>query len=65
MSLDFDFFKHPVYPSGLKELLVVRLELNLSEKVTLRFGDTSATYKLSDTSLENKEFYNASIKKIL
>ena len=49
--LDFDFFKHPVYPYELKENLVVRLELNLSEKVILCTGDTSATYKLSDISL--------------
>ena len=26
--LDFDFFKRPVYPYGLKEDLIVRLELN-------------------------------------
>ena len=25
ISLDFDFFKHPVYPHGLKEDLIVRL----------------------------------------
>ena len=52
IPLDFDFFKHPVYPDGLKERLIVRLELNSSEKVILRNGDTSATYKLSDISLE-------------
>ena len=50
--LDFDFFKHPVYPYGLKEDLIVRLELNSSEKVILCTGDTSVTYKLSDISLE-------------
>ena len=42
----FEFFKHPVYPYGLKEDLIVRLELNSSEKVILCTGDTSATYKL-------------------
>ena len=52
VPLDFDFFKHPVYPYGLKEDLIVRLELNSSEKVILCTGDTSATYKLSDTFLE-------------
>ena len=52
ISLDFDFFKHPVYPYRLKEDLTVRLELNSSEKVILCTGDTSATYKLSDISLE-------------
>ena len=52
IPLDFDFFKHPVYPYGLKEDLIVRLDLNLSEKVILCTGDTSATYRLSDISLE-------------
>ena len=52
IPLDFDFFKHPVYPHGLKEDLIVRLELNSSEKVILCTGDTNATYKLSDISLE-------------
>ena len=32
--------------------MIVRLELNSSEKVILCTGDTSATYKLSDISLE-------------
>ena len=41
-----------MYPYGLKEDLIVRLELNPSEKVILCTGDTSATYKLSDISLE-------------
>ena len=40
IPLDFDFFKHPVYPYGLKEDLIVRLELNSSEKVILCTGDT-------------------------
>ena len=53
--LDFDFFKHSMYPYGLKEDLIVRLELNSSEKVILCAGNTLATYKLSDISLE----YNA------
>ena len=52
IPLDFHFFKHPVYPYGLKEDLIVRLELNSSEKVILCTGDTNATYKLSDISLE-------------
>ena len=52
IPLDFDFFKHPVDPYGLKEDLIVRLELNSSEKAILCTGDTSATYKLSDISLE-------------
>ena len=51
IPLDFEFFKHPVYPYELKEDLIVRLELNSSEKVSLCTGDASATYKLSDISL--------------
>ena len=43
IPLDFDFFKHPVYPYGLKKDLIVRVELNLSEKVILCTGETSAT----------------------
>ena len=52
ITLYFDFFKHLVYPYGLKERLIVRIELNSSEKVILCTGDTSATYKLSDIFLE-------------
>ena len=52
IPLDLDFFGHPVYLYGLEEDLIVRLELNSSEKVILCTGDTSATYKLSDISLE-------------
>ena len=50
--LDFDFFKYSVYPYRFKEDLIVRLELNSSEKVILCTGDISAAYKLSDISLE-------------
>ena len=46
------FFEHPVYQYGIKEDLIVRLELNSSEKVILCTGDTSATYKLLDISWE-------------
>ena len=52
IPLNFDFFKHPIYPYGLKEDLIVRPELNSAEKVILCTGDTNATYKLSDISLE-------------
>ena len=52
IRLDFDFFKHSVYPYGLREYLIVRLEFNSLEKVILCTGNTSATYKLSDISLE-------------
>ena len=40
-----------MYPYGLKEDLIVRLELNSSEKVILCTGDTNARYELSDISL--------------
>ena len=46
--LDFDFFKHPVYLYGLREDLIVRLELNSAENAILCTGDTNATNKLSD-----------------
>ena len=52
IPLYFDFFNHPVYPYELKKDLIVNLELNSSGKVILCAGDTSATYKLSDISLE-------------
>ena len=52
IPLDFDFFRNPVYPYGLKEDLIVRLELNSSEKVILCTCHTSATYKPSDIFLE-------------
>ena len=52
IPLDFDFFKHPIYPYGLKERLFVRLELNPAGNVLLCTGDTNATYKLLDISLE-------------
>ena len=50
--MSFDFFNHPVYPYRLREDLIVRLELNSPEKIILCTGDTSATYKLSDISLQ-------------
>ena len=59
IPLEFYFLKHPVYPHGLKEDLIVRIELNSAGKVILCTGDTSATYKLSDISLE----YNATFDK--
>ena len=50
--LDFDFFKHPVYPYGLEQRLFIRIELNSAKNVLLCTGDTNATYKLSDISLK-------------
>ena len=52
IPLDFDFFKRPVYPYGLKEDLIVKLELNSSEKIVFCTRNTSAIYKLSDILLE-------------
>ena len=43
ITLDFEFLKHPVYPSSLKENLSEKLELNSLEKVILCTGDTSPT----------------------
>ena len=51
--IDFEFFKHPVYPYALKERLFIRIELNSAKNVLLCTGDTNATYKLSDISLDN------------
>ena len=59
IPLDFDFFKHLVYSYGLKEDLIVRLELNSAEKVILcTSAYTNATYKLSDISLEYDGIFN-------
>ena len=52
IPLDFDFFKHLVYPYGLEQRLFIRIELNSAKNVLLCTGDTNATYKLSDISLE-------------
>ena len=52
MPLDFDFFKHQVYPYGFKKDLIVKLELNSSEKVISCAEDSNETYKTSDISLE-------------
>ena len=51
IPLDFDVFRYPVYPYGLKEDFIVRLDLNSAGKVILCTGDTNATYKLSEISL--------------
>ena len=50
IPLDFDFFKHPVYPCGLKADLIIRLALDSPEKFFLCTRDTAATRKLSDVS---------------
>ena len=41
-----------MYSYGLREDFIVSLELNTSEKVIFCTGNTSATYKISDISLE-------------
>ena len=41
LPLDFDFFEHPAYSKGLKEDLIVRLELNSSEKLILYNRDAT------------------------
>ena len=60
IPLDFDFFNHPVYPYGLKERLIVRIELNSSQKVIVCTGDSSATYKFSDIFLEYDAIFDDS-----
>ena len=52
IPLDFDFFKHPVYPYGLEQSPFIRIELNSAKNALFCTGDTNATYKLSDISLE-------------
>ena len=52
IPLDFDFFKHLIYPYGLEQRLFIRIELNSAKNILLCTGDTNATSKLSDISLE-------------
>ena len=65
IPLDFDFFKYPVYPYGLKEELIVRLELNSPGKVILCTGDTSAICKLLDILLEYDEIFDEAYATII
>ena len=44
--------KHPVYPYGLKEDLIIMIELNSAKEVILFTGDTIGIYKISDITLE-------------
>ena len=46
------------WSQGVTEDLIVRLELNLSEKLILCVGDTAVTYKLSGISLEYDTIFN-------
>ena len=65
IPLDFDFFKHPVYPYSIKENLIARLEVSFSEKVILCSRDCAAANELSNISLGYEaifdEIYAASI----
>lgn len=45
IHLYFDFFRHPVYPNGSNENLIVGLELISSEKNILCGGDEAPTCK--------------------
>ena len=45
IPLDFDFFKHPVYPYGLKEDLIIMIELNSAKEVIIFTGDTIGIYQ--------------------
>ena len=65
IPLDFYFFKHAVYPYGLKEDLIVRLELNSSENSSLQGLLLVFLDKRDEFASKNEEFYIPSIKKIL
>ena len=52
IPLDFDFFQHPVYPSGFEEDLACMIELNSAKEVILCTGDTNTIYKIPDINLE-------------
>ena len=56
IPLYFDFFKHPVYPNGSNENLIVGLELISSKKNILCGGDEAPTCKLSDIYLELMQY---------
>ena len=49
--LHFDFCKNTVHPHGLKVDLTVRVEFNC-------IGDTTATYKFWDISLEYDSIFD-------
>ena len=53
IPLDFDFFKHPVYPYDLEQHMFIKIELNSTKNVLLWTGDTKETYKLSNIYLED------------
>ena len=44
VPLDFDLFKHPVYPSGFEEDLTITIELNSAKEVVLCTRETLMQY---------------------
>ena len=52
ITLDFDCFKHPVYPYGVKEDLRNMTEWNSAKEVILCTGGNNAIYKISGISFE-------------
>ena len=60
IPLDFEFFKHPVYPSGFEEDLAITIELNSAKEVILCTGETNAIYKISDINLEYDGIFDIS-----
>ena len=60
IPLYFDFFKHPVYSYGLKEDLIVRLELDTSKKVFYAL-EIPQQYKSFQTFRSNMMQYLANL----
>ena len=60
IPLEFEFFKHRVYPYGLKEHLFIRTELNSAKNLLFCKGDTNAVYKISDNFLEYDAIFDNS-----
>ena len=60
IPLDFDFFKHPVYPSDFEEDLTITIQSKSAKEVILYTGDTNAIYKISDINLEYDGIFDIS-----
>ena len=58
VPLEFDTFKHLVYPYDLKECVFIRFELNSAGKVLLCTEDSNATYNVSDICSEYDVIFN-------
>ena len=65
LLLDFDFFEHPAYSKGLKEDLIVRLELNSSEKLILYNRDATTAQKLSEVFLKYNVIFDESNARVI